>query len=213
MAKLLSKDFKKRVLVKTVPPIAYLLLKLLFFTCKKKLCFKGKRDIDKPAVIAFWHGELLMAILGYIEFRKGVEIDSMISDHSDGEMIARVIKLFGGGVVRGSSTKGGIKALKGAFKTLELKRDLGITPDGPKGPRHSVAEGIVLIARKKGVPVVTINCKPSSYWQFDSWDKFVLPKPFSTLNLYIGEPLYLDKNISVEEAQNIIQERLLENAV
>jgi len=213
MAKLLSKNFKKRVLVLTVPYVTYFLLKILYLTCKKRFHYEAKQEIPKPSIWAFWHGELLMVIKAYLEIRKNSEIDSMISEHSDGEIIARVIKLFGGGVIRGSSTRGGIKALKGAFESIKRGRDIGITPDGPRGPRHSVAEGIVLISKKKKIPIVTLNCKPSSYWQFNSWDKFVVPKPFSTLNFYVGEPFYIDESMEMEEAKEMIQKRLLKNAV
>ncbi len=213
MAKLLSKKFKKRILVSVIPYLTYVLLKTLYFTCKKRFYYEGTRQIPEPSIWAFWHGELLMVIKAYLEIRKSSDIDSMISEHSDGEIIARVIKLFGGGVIRGSTTRGAIKALKGAFASIKNGRDIGITPDGPRGPRHSVAEGIVLISKKKRIPIVTLNCKPSSYWQFNSWDKFVVPKPFSTLNFYVGEPFYLDESIKMEEAKEMIRKRLLKNAV
>jgi len=211
MAKLLSKDFKKAVLLKIAPRVIYIIVKLLYFTCKKR--FHDKEvDMPSPVIMAFWHGELLSVLLGYISYRKNIKIDSIISGHNDGEIIAKVISLFGGGTIRGSSTRGGMKAIKDSFRSLDLKRDLAITPDGPKGPRHSVADGIVLISKRKNVPIVVCNCRPTSYWQFDSWDKFIIPKPFCTLDFYVQSPFFLG-DLSLEESKEFIKERLMQNAV
>ncbi|MCF6172425.1 MAG: lysophospholipid acyltransferase family protein [Campylobacteraceae bacterium] len=213
MAKSSFKDFKKALVLKIVPKVAFVFLNLLYFSCKKKFHSSGPKDkIQTPAIFAFWHGELLPLMKGYVDFRGTKSIDTIISSHFDGEIIAKIVAMYGGGSIRGSSTRGGLKALKESFRSLGLKRDLAITPDGPKGPRHSVADGIVLISKKKSVPIVTLNCKPSSYWQLNSWDKFMIPKPFSTLNIFIGEPFYL-KDLSIEESKKLIKERLMQNAV
>ncbi len=211
MAKLLSKDFKKAVLLKIAPKVIYVVVKLLYFTCKKRFYDKAV-GVKSPMIMACWHGELLSVLLGYISYKKNIKLDSVISGHNDGEIIARVISLFGGGTIRGSSTRGGMRVIKDSFKSLDLGRDLAITPDGPKGPRHSVADGIVLISKKKNVPIVVCNCKPTSYWQFNSWDKFIIPKPFCTLDFYVQEPFFLD-DLSLKESKEFIKERLMQNAV
>jgi lysophospholipid acyltransferase (LPLAT)-like uncharacterized protein len=213
MAKLFSKDFKRKLLLKFAPRLLFIVLNILYFTCKKK--FHSKRDvkdIPRPVIFAFWHGELLALLKAYVDFRKSTKIDTMISAHFDGELITKVVALYKGGSIRGSSTKGAIRALKSCFKSLAQNRDLAITPDGPKGPRHSVADGIILISKKKNIPIVTLNCKPSSYWQLKSWDKFVIPKPFSKLDIFIGEPFYLD-DLTMEESKKLIKERLNKNAI
>ncbi len=213
MAKLLIKKFRKSVLRKIAPWFIYLTVKILYLTCKKKFHTRLKpSSLNSPVIVAFWHGELLSVMQGYMLFFSNSKVDSIVSEHGDGEIIAKVVSLFGGGTIRGSSTRGGIKALKQSFKAIDNGRNLAITPDGPKGPRHSVADGIVKISQKKDIPIVTFNCKPSSYWQFDSWDRFVLPKPFSVLNFYVGEPFYLADS-SLEESKELIKERLLENAI
>jgi len=213
MAKLLSKSFRKSILLKIAPRLIYFVVNLLYITCRKRFhASADAKDLNRPVIVAFWHGELLSVMKGYMLFMKSSEVDSIVSDHSDGEIIARVVALFGGGTIRGSSTRGGIKALKQSFKALDGGRNLAITPDGPKGPRHSVADGIVKISQKKNVPIVAFNCKPTSYWQFDSWDKFIIPKPFSTLNFYIGKPFLL-KGLSMQESKKLIKERLEKNAV
>lgn len=213
MAKYCFKKFKNTLLLAFAPKIAYVVLTLLFFTCKKKFYLGEESDkLPKPVIVVFWHGELLPVMKGYMLYRGNKNINSMISDSKDGELIARVVSLFGGGTIRGSSTRGGVKALIRSFKTLDKKRDLGIALDGPRGPRHTVSDGVVLISQKKNVPIVTFNCRPTSYWQLNSWDKFVIPKPFCTLNLYVGEPFLLD-GLTMQEAKEKIKGRLIKNAI
>jgi lysophospholipid acyltransferase (LPLAT)-like uncharacterized protein len=213
MAKLFNKNFKRRLLLKFAPRLLFVVLNILYFTCRKKFHSKGHvSDIPRPAIFTFWHGELLALLKGYVDFRKSTKIDTMISAHFDGELIAKIVDLYKGGSIRGSSTKGAIKALKSSFKSIAKNRDLAITPDGPKGPRHSVADGIVLISKKKNVPIVTLNCRPTSYWQLKSWDKFIIPKPFSRLDIFIGEPFYLN-DLTTQESKKLIKERLCENAI
>ncbi len=211
MVKLLNKKFKKKILEVIAAPILYVLLYLLYFTCRKKFHFDKTKVNNSPSIFVFWHGELIMLPFAYHGFRKRKSIDSIISEHSDGEIASRFIELLGGGVIRGSSTRGGVKALKGAFKSISQGRDVGITPDGPKGPRHSVSNGVVLIAQKKSVPIVTMNCQPSSCWRFDSWDRFFIPKPFCTLNFYFSEPFYIN-DLDEDKAKELIKERLMKHA-
>lgn len=213
MAKQFFKKFRNNILLKFAPRFFYIVLSILFLTCRKKFYLTAESDnLPNPVIVVFWHGELLPVMKGYMLYRGNKNIDSMISEHKDGELIARIVSLFGGGTIRGSSTRGGVKALIKSFKTLSKKRDLGIALDGPKGPRHSVADGVVLISQKKRVPIVTFNCKPTSYWQLNSWDKFVIPKPFCTLDFYVSAPFLLD-DLTMQEAKEKIKERLMENAV
>ncbi len=213
MANQYFKKFRNTILLKFAPQIIYFVLGILFFTCRKKFYADVKSDaLPKPVIVVFWHGELLSVMKGYMLYRGSKNIDAMISNHKDGELVARVVSLFGGGAIRGSSTRGGVKALIQSFKTLGKKRDLGIALDGPKGPRHNVADGVVLISQKKSVPIVTFNCKPTSYWQLNSWDKCVVPKPFCTLNFYISEPFLLD-DLTMQEAKEKVKERLMKNAI
>jgi len=99
-----------------------------------------------------------------------------------------------------------------AIKELKNGVDVAITPDGPRGPRHSVANGIVAIAQKTRCDILIFNCVPTSYWQFNSWDKFVIPKPFGTINFYISEPFNV-VDMEMEEAKNLIKEKMLKNAL
>lgn len=211
MAILFSKKSKKKIEAIILPPLLYVLINILYFTCKKKYHFDKSKVSPLPTVFVFWHGELMMLIFGYRDYRNSKNIDTIISEHNDGEIISKVLKLFGGGSIRGSSSRGGIKALKSAFASLNARRDLAITPDGPRGPRHSVASGVVAIAQKKSAPIVTMNVKASRAWRLKSWDSFCIPKPFSRLDFYYSDPFYITDK-SLEDAKELIKERLMKNA-
>lgn len=212
MAKLFTSQTSRKFLAWIIPPVVFVFIKLLYLTCKKNFHIDQNTSSVSPCLYAFWHGELLMMPFVYRYYTGHSLLDAVISQHFDGELVARYIELFGGGVIRGSSSKGGLQALRGALQAIQKGRDVGITPDGPRGPRHSVAEGIVAIASLKKVPIVTVNCKPSSYWKLRSWDQFCIPKPFSTLDFYIGKPFFVH-DLSKDEAQLLIQKRLSQNAV
>ncbi len=208
MEKLFSKERKRAFFLALFPPIIYLLIRVLFFSCKKRY-HKPKRVPDAPFMVAFWHGEILMNPFMYKKIFKDVKMSLMISEHFDGEMIAKSVSYFGFDTIRGSSTRGAIKALKESFKKIDLGQSIAITPDGPRGPRHSVADGIVVISQKKGLEVVALSYKASSFWKMKSWDEFIIPKPFSTLDFYASEPFSL-AGLSKEEAKKEIKKRLFD---
>lgn len=207
MGKLFSKARKRALSLVLIPPIAYLFIRLLYLTCKKRFHLPN-RVPQAPFLVAFWHGEILMNPFLYRKMIKDVKMSLMISDHFDGEMIAKSMSYFGFDTIRGSSTRGGIKALKESFKKIDLGQCIAITPDGPKGPRHSVADGIVSIAQKKDLEIVTFNYTATSFWEMRSWDKFIIPKPFSILDFYASEPFKVT-NLEKEDAKSEIKKRLL----
>lgn len=128
----------------------------------------------------------------------------MISHHRDGEFIAKLIHYYGLNVVRGSTFRGASNALRSAFKVLEQKDDIVITPDGPRGPRHSISDGPIIIAQKKGVKIRIANYEASRFWEFKSWDKMLLPKPFSRIVYSLSEPFDIS-NLEKDEAKAFIK--------
>ena len=192
-----------------VPIIGSFLIRLLYLTNKKKFIAPDTLP-SKNFIMACWHGELLMIPYAYMKYRKIPNVKLMISDHFDGSLIAYTLSKFGFGTVRGSSTRNAARALIASIRELKSGSDLGITPDGPKGPRHIVADGIVVMAQKASVNIVLVEIKPSSYWQLNSWDKFVIPKPFGTITYYISEPVDVSL-MTLDDAKKTIQEGLLKN--
>ena len=200
----MNKELKRKILKTIIPPIGYLLIRLIFLSCKKR--YKITSNVPKtPFIMAFWHGNLLMQPFVYEKLREKSKIAVMISDHFDGEIISNIISFFGLKSIRGSSSKGAIKALKESFKKIDDGYDLAITPDGPRGPRKSVADGIIAIAQKKKLPIIASSYQASSFWQLKSWDKFIIPKPFSTITLTSSEPFSLE-GLDKQEAKKILKE-------
>ena len=152
----------------------------------------------KPFIIAFWHGRLLILPAMWPTTSK---ISMLISMHRDGELIARAIGYFGHGTVRGSAAKpgsnkekGGAAALRGMLKALKASEYVGITPDGPRGPRMRATDGIVTVARVSGVPIIPCSYSARSRKVLGTWDRFSVPLPFTRGVIVWGEPIYIARD-------------------
>ncbi len=175
------KKYSRAFALIVVPFLGSMLMRFLYLTNKKE--FHAPKNLgDENFIMACWHGELLMIPYAYTRYVKKPHVKLLISEHFDGNLIAKTLSFFKFGSIRGSSTRGGARALIESIKELKNGYDLGITPDGPKGPRHEVSDGIVIMAKKAKVKIVLVEIKPTSYWQLTSWDKFIIPKPFGTIN-------------------------------
>lgn len=159
---------------------------------------------DQSAVIgAFWHGRQLMLAPLYRNASLPRKLVMLISAHTDGRIIANAIKSFGIGSVAGSSTRGGTKATLELIRSLNEGNNIAITPDGPKGPLHSVKDGVLKIAEVTGARIYPITYGSSRFWQFSSWDGMILPKPFSKGVCIIGKPLVVPSQCSDEQRESI----------
>jgi len=192
-----------------VPFIGSMLIRFIYLTNKKEFIAPEKLS-DEPFIMACWHGELLMIPYAYNRYKKIPNVKLLISDHFDGSLIAKTLSNFGFGTIRGSSTRNAARALLSAIKELKSGSDLGITPDGPKGPRHEVADGIVVMAQKAKVKIVLVEIKPRDYWQLSSWDKFIIPKPFGLIRYYISDMIDVE-GIDLQDAKEMIKEGLLKH--
>lgn len=199
------------LVTKVVPFFMQLVVRFIYLT-NKKVFHHPKIDLNESFIVAFWHGELLMQPFNYKKLKPHGKVSAMISEHKDGEAITRTVEYLGIHSIRGSSSKGGAKALISAIREIKGGDDIAITPDGPRGPRHSVADGIVAIHKKTNARILMFNCKPTKYWQFKSWDKFIVPKPFGTLEFFISEPLDL-KDLEIDEAKELVRKSMLINAM
>lgn len=204
------KDFSRKLQITLIPFLLSFIVRFINLTLRKNFHFKG--EIPKePFILSFWHGELLFAPFAFFGATK-LPVSAMISDHRDGEAITKTVEYFGIGAVRGSSSRGGAKALISAIKTYKDGSCVAITPDGPKGPRHSMASGIVMLSQKLDASIITLTIKPTSYWQFNSWDKFFIPKPFSKIDFYFSEPFKIT-GLEENDAKNIIKTKMMEFAL
>jgi lysophospholipid acyltransferase (LPLAT)-like uncharacterized protein len=150
--------------------------------------YRALMEKRQPFIFAVWHGDLLAPM--FYHRRDGVA--AMVSEHRDGEIIAQIIHGFGFDTVRGSTTRGASRALLAAIRKLEGGAVLAITPDGPRGPRHELQPGVLAAAQRARVPIVFVAEQVSRAWEFRSWDRFRLPKPFARITIAYSEPSYVD---------------------
>ena len=130
---------------------------------------------------------------------RGQGIVVMISRNRDGEYISRVIRRFGYGVARGSSSRGSHGATVEILRAMGKGQDVGLSIDGPRGPRYVAKPGAAFLAKKSGNPVLPFNISVEKKWMMKSWDHFQVPKPFSRAVVLIGNPIYVNENASEEE--------------
>ncbi len=157
------------------------------------------RRPDEPAIHPFWHSHQLAAAFHYRKL--GVNI--LISQHADGEYIARLVQRFGFLTVRGSSTRGGGRSYKQMMGILESGGEIAITVDGPRGPRHRAKNGALYLARSTGAPLVPVAVGLSDFWEVPSWDRFRIPKPFSRGYAMLGDAIRVPPDASDEEIGRI----------
>lgn len=201
----------KSIKKKYAPYLLYLITKFIYAT-NKKVYHHPKNDDKQPFIVCMWHGDLMSQPYNYFGFRKNGIVKAMVSENRDGEIITNLVSKLGIGAIRGSSSKGGAKVIISALKELKDGNDIAITPDGPRGPRYSIADGIVAIAKKSGKNIVCFNSIPTKYWQFKSWDKFVLPKPFGKIDFYISEPFSIE-DLELEDAKSLIKTKMLQHSL
>ncbi|MBO5959618.1 MAG: lysophospholipid acyltransferase family protein [Lentisphaeria bacterium] len=129
----------------------------------------------------------------------------MISASRDGQYIADLVAQFGIKSVRGSSSRNAVKVLHEAFKSLKGGCLIGMTPDGPRGPKYHLNKGAIQLASKMGIPIVPMAVNYSSYWELKSWDRFQIPKPWAKITLVVGSEIVIPPDLSKEEFESYRQ--------
>jgi lysophospholipid acyltransferase (LPLAT)-like uncharacterized protein len=141
----------------------------------------------RPPIMAFWHGRILPATVYFR--RRGIVV--ITSENFDGEWIAGIIERFGYGTARGSTSRGGRKALRQLTRDLAAGKPAAFTIDGPRGPARVAQPGALWLAKATGNPVLPFHIETDRHWTLNSWDRTQVPKPFATSAIVIGEPLYV----------------------
>jgi lysophospholipid acyltransferase (LPLAT)-like uncharacterized protein len=142
------------------------------------------RAKGEPLLFAFWHGQMLPLL--YQHRDEGVA--SLISSHRDGELIAQVAHRLGYRSVRGSTSRGGGRALLGMVRELVSRREVAVTPDGPRGPAEKFASGALVAAQRAGAWIIPVAATADRAWRLRSWDRFMVPKPFARVMVAYGPP-------------------------
>jgi len=156
----------------------------------------------EQVILAFWHSRILLMPFPY----RGQKACIMNSAHRDGEIITRVIKHFGVDAVRGSSTRGWMGGLKGMLAAYRQGYDLIVIPDGPRGPRYQAKSGVLQLARATGAPVFPVTYSAAWKTTVGSWDRLVIPFPFSRVLYVVGSPITVPAGASNETLESKRQE-------
>ncbi|MEO8578926.1 MAG: lysophospholipid acyltransferase family protein [Gemmatimonadales bacterium] len=142
------------------------------------------RAAKKPFIFTLWHGQLLPLL--WQHRNQGVAI--LISEHRDGELVARAATSLGLRLIRGSTTRGGDRALISIVRELKGGGEVAITPDGPKGPARRFAPGALIAAQRSDSYIIPVVAVADRAWQLKSWDRFMIPKPFARVTVAYGNP-------------------------
>jgi lysophospholipid acyltransferase (LPLAT)-like uncharacterized protein len=202
---------RKRFEAAAIAAVGYRLIAMLGSTLRWRT--EGLEHFDeivrsgRQPVMAFWHGRILSAT--YYFRRRGIVV--ITSENFDGEWIAGIIERFGYGTARGSSSRGGRKALLQLTREMAAGRPAGFTIDGPRGPARIAQPGAVWLASVTGNPVLPFHLEADRHWTIGSWDRTQVPKPYSTVGIAMGAPIDVPRDAdagSIESARQLLEERL-----
>jgi lysophospholipid acyltransferase (LPLAT)-like uncharacterized protein len=196
------------------PALILKILKALFMRTKIIDPYNtlAQNDNGKPFITVTWHNRLLyLPVIFPKRHRK--RTFALISPSRDGQYFVDLISHFGVRSVRGSSSKKGAAALRSCEKVLRHGAVLSVTPDGPRGPKYKMSKGPIILASKTGVSILPSAINASKYWELRSWDNFQIAKPGAKINLVLGEPIDIPKELTADEMEKwrkIVEDKLKE---
>jgi lysophospholipid acyltransferase (LPLAT)-like uncharacterized protein len=189
-----KRDWKLALLV----PIGAFLLRVMALTWRYRVrngeIITELRARSQPFIFAFWHGQLLPLL--WHHRNEGVYV--VISSHRDGEIVARAAEYLRYNTIRGSSSRGAARALLGIVRELEQGHEVAVTPDGPRGPARKFATGALVASQRTGAPIVAIGVHARRAWRLKSWDRFMIPKPFTRIDV-----VYASANVAATAARDV----------
>jgi len=201
----------KRLQARLIPAFGYPLIAALGSTLRWRA--EGLEHLDAVArggrvpIMAFWHGRILPATVYFR--RRGIVV--ITSENFDGEWIAGIIERFGYGTARGSTSRGGRKALRQLTRDMAAGKPAGFTIDGPRGPARVAQAGALWLAKITGNPVIPFHIETDRHWTLNSWDRTQIPKPFAVSAIAIGAPLYVEQDAdaaALEIVTHALQQQL-----
>lgn len=174
-----KRDWKLAVLV----PLGAFVLRLMAMTWRYRVrngdVITELRAKSQPFIFAFWHGQMLPLLWHH----RGEGVYVVISSHRDGEIVARAAEYLRYNTIRGSSSRGAARALLGIVRELEEGHEVAVTPDGPRGPARKFASGALIASQRTSAPIVGIGVSARRAWRLESWDRFMIPKPFTRVDV------------------------------
>tara|TARA_B100001175_G_scaffold296785_1_gene285984 strand:- start:491 stop:1153 length:663 start_codon:yes stop_codon:yes gene_type:complete len=198
--KLIKRISKSLIGQKFLGFIIFIITKFIFTSIRWKCLDISNKNLiynsKKPYIFCCWHNKLF---LGPYFLPKHFKINALQSSHSDGMMTAILFKLMKINIIFGSSKKEGSKAFFNMVKSIKKGESVAITPDGPKGPREKVKDGIIKLAQVTGAPIIPLVWFTNKNKKLDSWDKFVIPYPFSKGNYVFGKAIFVNRKLNQNE--------------
>jgi len=200
------KTIKEKIFSSLISSLLRFFISLIGNTCRVQIT-SGQKVIEeilkekKPVIFSFWHNRIffLSHFLHTRIHKKKLKLTVLISASKDGELIAKVVESWGGVAVRGSSSRQGVSALKSLYKIIKKGNHAVVTtPDGPRGPKYQFQFGTLFLSSVTKIPVIPISCTFKNAWVFNSWDKFMVPKPFSRVSVHIGKPVFITEELNQE---------------
>jgi len=164
---------------------------------------------DQPVIFCLWHNRLAISMI--VHRRHPRKLAALVSASKDGALLAAVLGKFGVEQIRGSSSRRGPQALLELTSHAKKGYDLAVTPDGPRGPRYVVQQGVIALAQVTGLPIIPVTCNTQPKICLKSWDRFQIPLPFSRCELILNEPIFVTREADEaerEECRSELQARL-----
>ena len=200
--------WKRKLGYTIIRPIVKFIISLFWWTCRVEKIIGDEHtqkliEKSEPIIPCYWHQ---MHIFGSWYMRKlqkrGLKIGFLISPSVDGEVAAKIVESWGAVAIRGSSNRTGARALKDMYNTIVKDKISPVTTsDGPTGPVHKFKQGAILLAQLTQSPMLPIAYTANRYWELKTWDKFIIPKPFSRIIIAVGEPHDISKKLNAEEME------------
>lgn len=201
--------FKHRVIALAAWLLIRALTSTLRFRIHDRSGIMDPGSATPPVVWLFWHNRILFVTevrQRFLRWRNGYVLTS---PSDDGAILEAAVNLYGLKAVRGSSSRRGSGAIRELAGVLRRGHDVAITPDGPRGPRYRLHAGVVKLAQLADCPVLPIRVEPTSCWRLRSWDGFIVPKPFSRVEVVLDALYRLEPGMEVEEAKSRLEEHLM----
>lgn len=193
-------DFLRAIGLIILPQVVDILCKSLKVTIKNKEVINKFDDEKKNFILAFWHGQMLLA--WYLHRNKN--FTALISKSRDGDLLEKILKHWKYNVIRGSSSKGGDIALGIMIDNAQNNKSIAITPDGPTGPINKMKAGVVVTSKKSNTPLILLGIGYKNKRVLGSWDKFEIPKFYSGANAVYSDPVYVYPDLSFEDTSELI---------
>jgi len=199
------KQQRRALAGRVFPPLVWGLIRLLWKTCRVQAII-GQEHLesilasDKPFIPCYWHQQQIFCVrhlLDMAQQHSNMQLGYLISPSADGDMATRMFSGQGVHIIRGSATRGGAQALREIYTAIKKQKISPIvTPDGPTGPIFKCKPGVAMLAQLSSAPLLPLAYAGNRVWQLRSWDKFMLPLPFSRVIIGIGAPLTIDKPLA-----------------